>query len=84
MLHRRIQQFVLVYFLGLLSLLLVKTLLNLSDYVIPGPVEIWQTFKTVFSRYVLSVLDKLWIAVLGHFISIILAFLVGIVGRRKS
>jgi len=84
MLHRRIQQFVLVYFLGLLSLLLVKYLLNLSDYVIPGPVEIWQTCKAVFARYVFNVLDTLWIAVVGHIISIILAFLVGIVGRQNS
>ncbi|MFH0997974.1 MAG: ABC transporter permease subunit [Pseudomonadota bacterium] len=84
MLHRRIQQFVLVYFLGLLSLLLVKYLLNLSDYVIPGPVEIWQTCKAVFSRYVFNVLDTLWVAVVGHIISIILAFLVGIAGRRNS
>ena len=84
MLHRRIQQFVLVYFLGLLSLLLVKYLLNLSDYVIPGPVEIWQTCKSVFARYVFNVLDTLWIAVVGHIISIILAFMVGILGRHNS
>ncbi len=84
MLHRRIQQFFLVYFLGLLSLLLVKYLLNLSDYVIPGPVEIWQTCKSVFARYVFNVLDTLWIAVVGHIISIILAFMVGILGRHNS
>jgi NitT/TauT family transport system permease protein len=78
------QQFVLVYFLGLVLLLLVKYLLNLSDYVIPGPAEIWQTFQSVFARYVFNVLDTLWIAVLGHIISIVLAFLVGIVGRRNS
>ncbi|MEI6260165.1 MAG: ABC transporter permease subunit [Deltaproteobacteria bacterium] len=84
MLHRRIQQFFLVYFLGLLSLLLVKYLLNLSDYVIPGPVEIWQTCKSVFARYVFNVLDTLWIAVVGHIISIILAFVVGILGRHNS
>lgn len=84
MLHRRIRQFVLVYFLGLLSLLLVKYLLNLSDYVIPGPVEIWQTCQSVFARYVFNVLDTLWIAVVGHIISIILAFMVGILGRHNS
>jgi NitT/TauT family transport system permease protein len=67
-----------------LSLLLVKYLLNLSDYVIPGPVEIWQTCKSVFARYVFNVLDTLWIAVVGHIISIILAFMVGILGRHNS
>jgi NitT/TauT family transport system permease protein len=84
MFHRRIPQFVLVYFLGLLSLLLIKYLLNLSDYVIPNPVEIWQTCRNVFARYVINVLDTLWIAVVGHVISIALAFLVGIVGRADS
>jgi NitT/TauT family transport system permease protein len=84
MFHRRIQQFVLVYFLGLLLLILAKYLLNLSDYVIPSPVEIWQTCRTVFSRYVINVLDTMWIAIVGHMISIVLAFLVGIVGRPDS
>jgi NitT/TauT family transport system permease protein len=84
MLHRRLQQFVFVYVMGLLTLLLVKYLLNLSDYVIPGPVEIWQTARSVFVRYFYNVLDTLWIAVVGHIISILSAFLVGIVGRQNS
>lgn len=84
MLHRRMQQFILVYGMGLVLLLSAKYLLNLSDYVIPGPLEMWQTCQQVFSRYVLHVLDTMWIAVVGHIISIFLAFLVGIVGRPDS
>lgn len=84
MLHRRIQQFVLVYFMGLMFLLSVKYLLNLSDYIIPGPAEIWQTCKSVFVRYSYNVADTLWVAILGHMISIILAFIVGIIARQDS
>ncbi len=84
MLHRRLQQFVLVYLMGLMFLLAVKYLLNLSDYIIPGPAEIWQTCKTVFLRYAYSVADTLWVAIAGHIISIILAFIVGIIARQES
>lgn len=84
MLHRRIQQFVLVYFMGLFFLLSVKYILNLSDYIIPGPAEIWQTCKAVFVRYTYNVADTLWVAIVGHIISIILAFIVGIIARQDS
>lgn len=84
MLHRRLSQFVLVYLAGLALLILVKYGLNLSDYVIPSPAEIWQTFRTVLARYVMNVLDTMGIAVIGHLISILLAFAVGIAGRGRS
>lgn len=84
MLHRRMQQFILVYGMGLALLLSAKYLLNLSDYVIPGPLEMWEACRRVFSRYVFNVLDTMWIAVVGHVISIFLAFLVGIAGRPDS
>ena len=41
MLHRRIYQFLLVYAGGLGVLFAIKFLLGLSDYVIPGPQDIW-------------------------------------------
>ena len=81
MLHRRIYQFLIVYFLGLALLLLLKYILNLSDYVIPGPQEIWQTVHRVFARYLIDVADTLSVAIIGHILSIGLATIVGIVGR---
>jgi len=81
MLHRRIYQFFIIYFLGIMALFAVKYALNLSDYVIPGPLEIWHTGESVFRRYFFNVIDTLSVAVLGHIISILLATIVGIIGR---
>jgi len=81
MLHRRIYQFFIIYFLGLATLFIIKYVLNLSDYVIPGPSEIWQTGQSVFTRYFFNVIDTLSVAILGHLLSICLATLVGIIGR---
>lgn len=84
MFHRRICQFVIIYLLGLAFLLLLKYLLNLSDYVIPGPLEVWHTSFRVFSRYLFEVMDTLSVAIIGHVISICLAAVVGIIGRLTS
>ena len=81
MLHRRIYQFFIIYFLGLGTLFIIKYVLNLSDYVIPGPSEIWQTGQSVFTRYFFNVIDTLSVAILGHLLSICLATIVGIIGR---
>ncbi|MBT8371324.1 MAG: ABC transporter permease [Deltaproteobacteria bacterium] len=81
MLHRRIYQFLIIYSLGLLVLFLIKYTLNLSDYVIPNPQEIWQTGQSVFVRYLFNVINTLAVAILGHILSICLATIVGIIGR---
>ncbi len=81
MLHRRIYQFFMIYFLGVMTLFMVKYVLDLSDYVIPGPMEIWHTGESVFIRYFFNVIDTLSVAVLGHILSIFLATIIGIVGR---
>ena len=81
MLHRRIYQFFIIYSLGLLVLFLIKYTLNLSDYVIPNPQEIWQTGESVFVRYLFNVINTLAVAILGHILSICLATIVGIIGR---
>jgi NitT/TauT family transport system permease protein len=81
MLHRRIYQFFIIYLLGIMTLFMVKYVLNLSDYVIPGPIEIWHTGESVFIRYFFNVINTLSVAILGHLLSICLATLVGIVGR---
>ncbi len=84
MLHRRIYQFFIIYGMGLGLLLLVKYLLNLSDYVIPGFDEIWATGIMVFPRYLKDVADTLAVAVIGQVISIIMATVVGILGRKST
>ncbi len=81
MLYRRIYQFFIIYFLGVMTLFMVKYVLNLSDYVIPGPLEIWHTGESVFIRYFFNVIDTLSVAVLGHILSIFLATIIGIIGR---
>jgi NitT/TauT family transport system permease protein len=81
MLSRRIYQFFIIYFLGITVLFLIKYVLNLSDYVIPSPLEIWQTGRHVFIRYLINVIDTLSVAVLGHILSVCLATIVGIIGR---
>jgi NitT/TauT family transport system permease protein len=81
MLSRRIYQFFIIYFLGITVLFLIKYALNLSDYVIPSPLEILQTGRHVFLRYLINVIDTLSVAVLGHIISVCLATIVGIIGR---
>ena len=81
MLHRRIYQFFIIYFLGIMTLFMVKYVLNLSDYVIPGPMEIWHTGQSVFTRYFFNVMNTLSVAILGHLLSICLATIIGIIGR---
>jgi len=82
--HRRIHQFFLIFLLGLIVLLMIKYLLGLSDYVIPGPLAIWHTGNDVAGRYLSDVLDTLFVAIIGQAVSIVLALVVGIVGRQAT
>ncbi len=84
MLLRRFFQFLLIYFLGITALFLIKYLMHLSDYVIPGPDDVYLTAVRVFTRYLRQVLDTLAVAVLGHALSICMAAVVGIIGRLTS
>jgi NitT/TauT family transport system permease protein len=84
MLHRRIYQFFIIYLLGLVILFSVKYSMDLSDYVIPGIEDLVRTFRTVFSRYLSDVVDTISVAVIGQVISIIMATLVGILGRQTT
>ncbi len=84
LLHRRIYQFLIIYAIGLAILLLIKYGLDLSDYVIPGPVDIWHTGTAEFERYFFDVLNTLAVAVVGQVISIFIAMLVGIAGRQAT
>jgi len=84
MLSRRIYQFLIVYILAIAGLLLVKLSLGLSDYVIPGLSLIVDTAGETARDYFYDVLNTLRVTVIGQIISIILAFTVGIAGRKSS
>ena len=81
---RRIYQFLMVYALGMALLLGLKYLLGLSDYVIPGPPLIRETFGRVWRHYGTDTLSTLYVAILGQVISIALALAIGIVGRQTT
>ncbi len=84
MLLRRIFQFLVIYILGISFLMLLKFSMNLSNYVIPAPLELFTTAQTVFGRYFFEALDTLSVAIIGQVISVCLAMLVGIVGRQTT
>lgn len=84
MLHRRLTQFFLLYAAGIGLLLAFKVSLGLSDYVIPGPAEIWRTGRAYGAAYALAVLNTLGVAVLGHGLSIVLAAAVAVIARLKD
>jgi NitT/TauT family transport system permease protein len=84
LLHRRIYQFLIIYALALASLMLIKFGLGLSDYVIPGPREIWHTGMQEFTRYLADVVNTLAVALVGQVVAIFLALLVGITGRKAT
>ena len=78
MLLRRIYQFFMIFSLGLILLLMIKYVLGLSDYVIPGPPAIWHTGLTVIQLYLSDVLNTLSVAIIGQVLSIVMALLVGV------
>jgi NitT/TauT family transport system permease protein len=84
MLLKRIFQFLVVYLIGIGFLLGIKIVLDLSDYVIPGPMAVWHTGQTEFQRYSRDVLDTFAVAVIGQVISIVMAIAVGVAGRRAT
>ena len=84
MLFRRIYQFLIVYIIGVSFLLMIKMGLSLSDYVIPGAPLILETAGQVFKEYFFDVMNTMSVTVLGQCLSIILAFTVGIAGRKSS
>jgi NitT/TauT family transport system permease protein len=84
MLHRRIYQFLIIFFMGIALLFSIKYLLGLSDYVIPSPVNLKNTLATVYRDYGMDVVSTLTVAIIGQVASIFLAFLVGILGRQTT
>lgn len=84
MFPKRILQFLSIYVLGLAFLLLVKYLLALSDYVIPGITDIYQTARSSSGRYFFDTANTLGVAFVGHVLAILLASLISIIGRLPN
>ncbi len=84
MYHKRLLEFLLIYFLGLASLLAFKYLFALSDYVIPGPPDIYLTARHSSLRYIVNTVNTLGVALVGHLLAIILASVIAIVGRQPN
>lgn len=84
MLYKRLGQFLIVYGMGIFVLMAVKNCLSLSDYVIPGIAILLETGREMSGTYFFNVINTLSVTVLGQVLSIIMAFSVGIAGRKSS
>lgn len=84
LLHRRIYQFFIIYGLAVAVLMGIKYILALSDYVIPSPPILWHTAMETFGRYLSEVMDTLGVSVIGQIVSMVLALVLGISGRRAT
>ncbi len=84
MLLRRIYQFLMIYLIGLAILMMIKYVVNLSDYVIPSLGILIHTFGGISSTYTRDVFSTLCVAIIGQIFSIMLAFIVGILGRKTT
>jgi NitT/TauT family transport system permease protein len=84
MFHKRIFQFLIIYFLFISGMMLLKYGLRLSDYVIPAPSGIYHTMLSEYHRYSLDTLNTLIVAIVGQILSVILAFVIGILGRQST
>jgi NitT/TauT family transport system permease protein len=84
MLPKRIFQFFILYFLFIGGLILIKYSLNLSDYVIPAPSGMLHTLIAEYRQYSLATMNTMTVAVIGQILSVIMAFVIGIIGRQST
>jgi len=84
MLPKRIFQFFVIYFLFIAGLMSLKYSLHLSDYVIPAPSALLQTLATEYRQYSLATINTMTVAVIGQIVSVIMAFVIGIIGRQST
>jgi NitT/TauT family transport system permease protein len=84
MLHRRVFQFLIIYFLFIGGLMVLKYGLELSDYVIPAPAGMLDTMVAEYRQYSLATLNTMTVAVIGQILSVIMAFVIGITGRQST
>ena len=81
---KRLFQFISIYATALGLLWGVKIIYGFSDYLIPPPLEVLHVASQNGLLYVKAVLDTLAVAIAGHMVAIVLATVVGLVGRLST
>jgi len=84
MLPKRVFQFFVIYVLFIGGLMILKYSLNLSDYVIPAPSGMLHTLVAEYRQYSLATINTMTVAVIGQILSVIMAFVIGIIGRQST
>ena len=84
MLPRRVFQFFIIYILFICGLMALKYSLHLSDYVIPAPSGILQTMRAEYHQYSHATINTMTVALVGQVISVIMAFVIGVLGRQST
>lgn len=84
MLPKRVFQFFIIYFLFISSLIILKYSLHLSDYVIPAPSAMLHTLIAEYRQYSFATINTMTIAIIGQILSVIMAFVIGIMGRQST
>lgn len=81
---QRFLQFFGIYASGIALLWGVKYALGLSDYLIPPPAELFKIAASDGPRDFLAAGNTMLVAVAGHFVAVLLATIVAIIGRSAS
>jgi NitT/TauT family transport system permease protein len=84
MLPKRVFQFLIIYFLFIGGLIVLKYSLNLSDYVIPSLSGMLHTLTAEYRQYSFATINTMMVAVIGQILSVIMAFVIGIIGRQST
>lgn len=84
MLPKRVFQFLIIYFLFISGLVILKYSLNLSDYVIPAPSTMLHTLIAEYRQYSFATINTMTVAIIGQILSVIMAFVIGIMGRQST
>jgi NitT/TauT family transport system permease protein len=84
MLPKRVFQFLIIYFLFIGGLIVLKYSLNLSDYVIPSLSGMLHTLIAEYRQYSFATINTMMVAVIGQILSVIMAFVIGIIGRQST
>lgn len=84
MLPKRVFQFFIIYFLFIGGLMALKYSLHLSDYVIPAPLGMLHTLQAEYRQYSLATINTMTVAIIGQIVSVVMAFVIGIIGRQST
>ncbi len=81
---QRFLQFLGIYITGVMTLWGVKYFFGLSDYLVPPPLELLEVAASDGIRDLLAAANTMLVAVAGHFVAVLLATFVAIIGRSST